>query len=195
MKLLLSVLLPISLFAMDNGGQQWDGKHYKHNSSHQFRAAMEILQTVSLTQCKDILDVGSGSGQVTAEIAKMAPQAQVVGIDFSQSMVNEAETAYAPIKNLKFHQVNAQCDNTYFFPRCANSFDLAFSSAVFLWIQDKKAALDNIHTALKSGGHLVIKTSAPRPPTHPLNRALFKIAQNPKWAAFAQAYMSKHKNY
>ncbi|GMU18887.1 MAG: hypothetical protein AMXMBFR12_00790 [Candidatus Babeliales bacterium] len=83
----------------------------------------------------------------------------------------------------------------YFFPRCANSFDLAFSSAVFLWIQDKKAALDNIHTALKSGGHLVIKTSAPRPHTHPLNRALMKIAQNPKWAAFVHAYMSKPQSF
>lgn len=195
MKLLLPILLPISLFAMDNGNQQWDGKHYKHNSSHQFRAAMEILSTLHLAKYSRILDVGSGCGQVTAEIAKKAPQSHVVGIDLSQSMVNEAQTTYKDVKNLEFHQVDTQCNDTHFFLQCANNFDFAFSSAVFLWIENKKAALDNIHMALKSGGHLVIKTTASRPATHPLNRALMKIAQNPKWAAFVHAYMSKPQSF
>lgn len=68
--------LPISLFAMD-GIQQWDGKHYQKHSSLQFKTVMELLSILDLKKCSWILDVGSGSGQVTAIISHMAPQAKV----------------------------------------------------------------------------------------------------------------------
>ena len=180
--------------AMEQSAQKWDGKHYKNNSSPQFRTAMELLATLTLKNYSRILDVGSGSGQVSAEIARMAPHTRVMGIDLSESMVTEARSSYK-LPNLEFHQVDAQRTDTYFFPRISNSIDLAFSSAVFLWIKDKKAAVDNIHTALKPGGHAMIKTTAPRPHTHPLTVALMQLVRMPKWATFAREYMSSPQTF
>ncbi|CAN5212864.1 hypothetical protein BH09DEP1_BH09DEP1_7440 [soil metagenome] len=194
-KILIILVFPTIFFAMEQNKQIWDGKHYKNNSSPQFRTAMELLATLNLKKYTHILDVGSGSGQVTAAIATAAPHAQVIGIDLSESMVAEAQKSYPDVPNLTFKQVDAQRTDTFFFPRASNSIDLAFSSAVFLWIKDKHHAIDNIHTALTQGGHMMIKTTAPRAPNHPLNLALMQLAQTPKWAAFAQAYMSKPQSF
>lgn len=195
MKLFLLLSISIAVCAMEQSTQQWDGNQYKDNCSPQFKTAMELIETFDFSKYSQILDVGSGTGQVTMEMARRAPQAKVIGIDVNASMVQVASNLYHEVANLEFKQVDAQRPDTYFFPCVHNRFDLAFSSAVFLWIENKRIAFDNIHIALRSGGHMMIKTTAPRPQNHPLNRALGMLAQTPKWAAFAQSYMSKPQSF
>ena len=194
MKLFLLLFLPIPLFAMEHGIQQWDGTHYQKHSSPQVKTALDLLETLELWRYPRILDVGSGSGQVMGTISKKLSCCQIKGIDANADMVKVATANYHS-HNLSFDHVDAQDSNARFFTEYKNYFDLAFSSAVFLWIQKQQAAFDNIHTVLKPGGHMMVKTTAPRPKDHPLNRALGMLAQNPKWAAFAQAYMSKPQSF
>lgn len=179
---------------MESGKQQWDGNHYKNNSAPQVKTALELLQTLELCKYPRILDVGSGSGQVMGTIRTRLSCTEIKGIDADADMVKVATANYHS-HNLSFDHVNAQDSNAGFFQEHKNYFDLAFSSAVFLWIQNQQAAFANIHTVLKPGGHLMVKTTAPRPQNHPLNLALRMLARNPKWAAFAQAYMSKPQSF
>ena len=91
-----------------------------------------------------ILDLGCGTGQLTAEIAKS--RAQVVGIDSSPEMVQQARSNY-PL--LRFELADA----TQF--RTAEPFDAVFSNAALHWIKDAGGAASTIAQALKPGGRFV----------------------------------------
>lgn len=194
MKLFLLLLFPFSVVSMDRSTQNWDVKLYKDNSGPQVKLALELLATLNLEKCSRILDVGSGAGQVLGHLSAHYPHLNTKGIDASSEMALLATLLY-PGNNISFEQVDAQDSKAPFFKKHQNYFDLAFSSAVFLWIKDKQAAIENIHTVLSSGGHIMVKTSSPRQKTHPINQALGILGKNPKWASFVQAYQSTPQTY
>ena len=62
-------------------------------------------------EVSSILDVGSGEGTITHELAKLFPDAQVSGIDFSSTGIECSRTHYA-LPNLRFeHDVTSEALN------------------------------------------------------------------------------------
>ena len=88
---------------------------------------MELLQPRSGER---ILDLGCGTGQLTAEIA--ASGAQVVGLDGSPEMLGQARQNYP---NLKFVLADAASF------RFEESFDAVFSNAALHWVKNAEAAV------------------------------------------------------
>src|SRR5690242_1868351 len=90
---------------------EWDGGLYAANSSHH-RATDDVIiddlqQAGVLHAGARVLDVGCGHGDLTARIAALVPDGEVVGIDASADMVTTAaELHQAP--NLRFAHVPAQ---------------------------------------------------------------------------------------
>ena len=91
-----------------------------------------------------ILDVGCGTGQLTAEIA--AAGASVVGLDFSQAMVDAARAKYP---GLEFVAGNV-CEMEY-----AAEFDGVFSNAALHWVKPPEVAVRAMARALRPGGRFV----------------------------------------
>ena len=91
-----------------------------------------------------ILDLGCGTGQLTAEIA--ASGAQVVGLDSSPEMLGQARQNYP---NLNF----VLADATDF--RFEEPFDAVFSNAALHWVKDAEASVKCIAAALQPGGRFV----------------------------------------
>jgi trans-aconitate methyltransferase len=91
-----------------------------------------------------ILDVGCGTGDLTAEIA--AAGAIPTGIDLSEEMVKRARQKY-PGLNL---QVEDACHY-----RTDVGFDAVFSHATLHWIKDAAAVARSIWLALREGGRFV----------------------------------------
>ncbi len=102
---------------------------------------MELLQP---RDGERILDLGCGTGQLTAEIA--ASGAQVVGLDSSPEMLGQARQNYP---NLKFVLADAASF------RFEESFDAVFSNAALHWVKNAEAAVQSIAAALRPGGRFV----------------------------------------
>jgi trans-aconitate 2-methyltransferase len=102
---------------------------------------VELLQP---REGERILDLGCGTGQLTAEIA--ASGAQVVGLDSSPEMLGQARQNYP---NLKF----VLADATSF--RFDELFDAVFSNAALHWVKNAEAAVQSIATALRPGGRFI----------------------------------------
>ena len=186
-KLLLIVLSSCALSAMQqNSKQNWDGRYHQKNSTPHYTAAVALLQTINLYKPKQIVDVGCGSGEVTARLSELAPDAEVMGIDPNETMISVAKQAYGHKPRLSFMVQDAQKEFPF-----KDQFDLAFSSAVFLWIADKKAAFNNVHQILKPGGRMVIKATMPLAQDHPLKITLNQLAKNPKWISLMHLWQSK----
>ncbi|PWS26874.1 SAM-dependent methyltransferase [Pedobacter yonginense] len=122
----------------------WDATLY--DKQHRFVSdyGADILQWLAPKADEYILDVGCGTGQLAAQIAKSG--AIVLGTDASTDMVNHAKAAYP---DLNFEVV----DGTQL-PYQEN-FDAIFSNATFHWIENQDALAKSLFKSLKPGGRLV----------------------------------------
>ncbi|NMM93501.1 class I SAM-dependent methyltransferase [Bifidobacterium oedipodis] len=127
---------------------QWDAKLY--DSSHAFVAQYgQSLETLIPSSTQSILDLGCGTGTLTADLARHFPY--VIGVDSSPQMIDRA-TAEHP--DIKFQLADATA-----LP-FTHEFDVVFSNAVFHWIVDHDALLHSVNQALRPGGMLVCEFGA-----------------------------------
>jgi len=124
----------------------WNAALY--DSSHAFvwefgRALLSLLEP---KPGERILDIGSGTGHLTAEIA--ASGAQVLGIDRSPAMTAQARTNFP---HLRFETLDV---SALPFDR---EFDGVFSNAVLHWVQPPEPAVAAMARALKPGGRIVLE--------------------------------------
>jgi trans-aconitate 2-methyltransferase len=103
---------------------RWDAALYENKHSFVWQYGENLIALLSPQQGESILDLGCGTGQLTQQIA--ATGAEVIGIDYATSMIEQAQKNYP---NLKFTVADAR--NIEF----SQAFDAVFSNAVLHWIQ------------------------------------------------------------
>ncbi len=153
MKKIIALTLTLIQITSYGNPQQWSGTYYTNNSHYQYEWATKYLKNITLTKHASILDVGCGSGDITAHIAQLAPQSTVVGIDFSQDMITAAHIQHASLSNLTFHTADAQNFSLN------KQFNVIFSSSAFHWMEKQQDALHCMARHLAPQGELHILMS------------------------------------
>ncbi|MBV8845207.1 MAG: methyltransferase domain-containing protein [Bryobacterales bacterium] len=98
-----------------------------------------------------VLDIGCGTGAITAGVAKaVGPQGRVLGIDRDQVLLELARTEHAPIPNLQFEYG----DVTTLTPRA--QFDIVNAARTLQWIAEPALAISKMKQAAKPSGVLVV---------------------------------------
>lgn len=98
-----------------------------------------------------VLDVGCGTGAITAGIAQaVKPGGYVVGVDRDEALLEIARTEHSGIENLQFEYGDAT-DLTF----CAR-FDIVTSARVLQWIAEPGLAVEKMKQAAKRGGMVVV---------------------------------------
>jgi ubiquinone/menaquinone biosynthesis C-methylase UbiE len=100
-----------------------------------------------------VVDIGSGTGQTTRLVARLARAGSALGIDISTTAIDRARelTRATELGNATFEHADAQ---SYPFPQ--QRFDLAVSRFGTMFFADPIAAFTNIGQALRPGGRLVM---------------------------------------
>ena len=122
----------------------WDAEQYEGKHSFVWRLGAGVAELLAPQSGERILDIGCGTGQLTAEIAKQG--AQVVGLDNSANMIGQARQNYP---GLSF--VLADATSFHF----EEPFDAVFSNAALHWVKQAEEAAESIARALKPGGRFV----------------------------------------
>ncbi len=125
---------------------EFDGNKYKAASAHQKEWGARLIRELGISGTERILDLGCGDGALTAQLAALAPQGSVLGIDASRGMIEAAQSHRAD--NLSFAVLDI---NELDFE---NEFDIVFSNAALHWVMNHEALLKNVVRALKPGGML-----------------------------------------
>ena len=96
-----------------------------------------------------VLDVGCGTGSITAGIAeRVGDSGFVMGLDRDESLLAIARKDHGHLGHLHF-------ENRDVLDICQGDFDLVTASRVLQWISDPGAAIDRMARVLKRGGILV----------------------------------------
>ncbi|MBZ0294607.1 MAG: class I SAM-dependent methyltransferase [Anaerolineae bacterium] len=124
----------------------WNSALY--DSKHRFVSDFgEDMVTILAPQVGErILDVGCGTGHLTAKINSLG--ADTLGVDHAASMVEQARHNYP---HLSFEVANGET------MRFDQPFDAVFSNAALHWMKNAPAVVESIWHALKPGGRMVIE--------------------------------------
>ncbi|KAL1847375.1 hypothetical protein Daus18300_013960 [Diaporthe australafricana] len=105
----------------------------------------------------DILDVGSGPGTITRDLAALCPQGQTLGLDLSPGVVSQAELKYKVlVPNLSFAVGNAE-DLSQF---ADNSFDVVHSHMCLFHLHNPERAFKEYLRVCKPGGIMATRDAA-----------------------------------
>ena len=123
---------------------EFDGKLYEKASIFQQEWGNKLISELNLKGNEDILDLGCGNGLLTAKLAKLVPNGNVIGVDASEGMIKVAKEKEE--NNLKFLLMDInQIDLNL-------QFDFIFSNATLHWIKNHKQLWTNIHKLLNPNG-------------------------------------------
>ncbi|MEM6422220.1 MAG: methyltransferase domain-containing protein [Pseudomonadota bacterium] len=104
-----------------------------------------------------VIDVGSGGGVDTLEIARaVGARGRVTGVDISADL---AEIARARLRETPWAQIVIGDATTHPFER--GGYDALYSRMGVMFFDDATAAFTNLHTALAPGGRAAMSVFAP----------------------------------
>ena len=113
--------------------------------------AQLLTDVIPVIKGETILDIGSGFGTLTMELAKNNPESQVYGLDLHDSLTGQAQmnAEVLGIENVEFRTGSA-----YVLPFERDSVDAATCFLMLHHLEDIKFALFEIKRVLKKGGSL-----------------------------------------
>jgi trans-aconitate methyltransferase len=123
---------------------QWNAAEYDAKHSFVYEKGKGVVELLAPQPGERILDLGCGTGALTAEIA--ASGADIRGIDSSEEMISQARKKFPA---LKFQVLDARE-----LPFRAE-FDAIFSNAVLHWIPEPEKVIAGVAKALKPAGRFV----------------------------------------
>jgi len=156
----------------------WDPDQY-----HRFRAErsapfFDLLALIDARDAPRVVDLGCGTGELTAEAHRLLAASETLGIDRSPAMLEEAQAL--TVDGLRFEAG----DIASFEPSAP--FDMVISNAALQWVPDHPAVLARWRAALGANGQLAVQM--PTNADHPSHRVAGDVArEQPFLDAFAGA--------
>jgi len=126
--------------------KEWNAQHYDDKMGYVSQLGIGLIDILEPMPDERILEVGCGTGDLMAEIAKCG--AICHGIDSSPEMIQEAVRKFP---RLKFEVRDARTFQT------EEPFDAVFSNSALHWIQPPEVVVQMMSAVLKPAGRLVVE--------------------------------------
>lgn len=128
----------------------WNSTEYSKSAALQENAATELISALAVQSTEKVLDLGCGIGNLTLELGAIACQGEVVGVDTSPSMIEQAKrnlqaTQLPNVRFLVASVIDLPTDAT---------FDVVFSNSVLHWVNDQRQLLRAVRRLLSNNGRM-----------------------------------------
>jgi trans-aconitate 2-methyltransferase len=157
----------------------WNPQQYLAFEDQRLRPALDLLARIPLESPESIVDLGCGTGNVTALLKQRWPNADITGVDNSPEMLAKARN----IEGIRW----AEADVASWSP--LESVDLIFSNATLHWIADHSRLFPRLMEVLKPKGILAVQM--PRNFDAPSHTLIRDIAASGPWQGSLQPVLGK----
>jgi len=128
----------------------WDPAQYERFHAERTRPFVDLLALVRPRPDMRVVDLGCGTGELTARLHRQLAARETLGIDRSEAMLARA----TPGEGLRFELG----DVAAFAARA--DYDLVFSNAALHWVADHAALFARLTAALRAEGQLAVQMPA-----------------------------------
>jgi trans-aconitate 2-methyltransferase len=157
----------------------WDPALYRMFGDERSRPFYDLIGRIGATDPATVADLGCGPGELTAELARRWPGADVLGVDSSAEMISAADAFLAGLAGpgsmprLRFELGDA-CDW-----KPAAPVDVIVSNALLQWIPGHEKLVARWAGMLSDGGWLAFQI--PGNFDQPTHRLLRELTRSQRW--------------
>ena len=153
---------------------KWDPEKYTQFSSHRDRPFFDLTARIGAGAPRRVVDLGCGTGVLTAALAARWPGARVTGVDSSGDMIDAARGLEDVPPNLDF--VHGRIEDW----TPAPGTDVVVSNAALQWVPGHRELLQRWAVELDDGAWLAVQVPGNfAAPSHVLMR---ELAASAVWA-------------
>jgi trans-aconitate 2-methyltransferase len=149
----------------------WSPARYLKFEDERTRPARDLLAQVPLPTVARAIDMGCGPGNSTELIAGRYPGAEIIGLDSSPAMLEQARRR---LPGLRFAPADAASWVS------DGDTDLVFANAIYQWVPHHIGQLPRVLAGLKPGAVLAVQM--PDNLGEPSHRLMREIAAEGPWA-------------
>jgi len=148
---------------------QWNPVQYNKFREQRMQPFFDLLALIRPRPGMRVIDLGCGTGELTALLAERLPDAQVLGVDSSAAMLEQAAPRAG--ERLTFAQQDAAAIEDF------SAYDLVFSHAALQWIPDNEGLMRRILGSLRPGAQVAVQL--PNNELHPSHAEAQALAAEP----------------
>lgn len=165
---------------------EWNAQSYHNVSNPHVTWGAAVLARLDLRGDESVMDVGCGTGRLTAELLERLPHGQVIALDRSRNMLEKAEEVLEPRFGDRVTYVEADL-NAVEPGDVASDLDLVFSTATFHWLPDHARLFRWIHSTLKPRGWLIAQCGG-GPNVARLRARMATLDERPEFAPYLKGW-------
>lgn len=130
----------------------WSPEQYKKFEAERSQPFFDLLGMVRPARDMRVVDLGCGTGELTATLHERLHAKSTLGVDNASSMLRKAPR---DVRGLSFRE-----DDISRFLDTPDIFDLVFSNAALHWIDDHKSLFAKVAQRVAPGGQLAVQMPA-----------------------------------
>lgn len=137
----------------------WDPDRYHQFQRERFAPFEDLYALIKVRPGLRVIDLGCGTGELTARLAERLPDSEVLGIDNSPEMLARAKQLEHPRLRFELQAIET----------VEGSWDLVFSHAAIQWVDDHRWLVPKLFSLVRPAGQLVVQLPSNHGhPTHTL---------------------------
>lgn len=156
-----------SVTARRGDGDGWDPRQYDRFAVERAQPFWDLLALVEPVPGGAVVDLGCGTGELTARLHAHVQAAATTGIDTSAAMLEQAQARSEA--GLRFEPGDIAAFDA------EDRFDVIFANASLQWVPDHHALLARLAHGLRPGGQLAVQV--PANADHPSHTVAAEVAQ------------------
>jgi trans-aconitate 2-methyltransferase len=128
----------------------WNPDVYNQFKEERHAPFFDLMKLVEVKPYLKVIDLGCGTGELTALLANHLPHSSVLGIDSSKEMLSKAE-------KYRNEHLNFECVSIETILRSGKKFDVIFSNAALQWVDNHEEIFPQLFSIVNEGGQLAIQ--------------------------------------
>lgn len=146
---------------------EWSPEQYERFRDERNEPFLDLIALLRTVQAPRVLDLGCGTGELTALLHRTVGARQTLGLDSSETMLARSAAFAAPALRFEQRDIAAFADQ--------GAWDVIVSNAALQWLPDHPALLARIARALAPGGQLAVQVPANH--DHPSHTIAHELAE------------------